>query len=181
MAEAASSTSVNVTWSPPSMPNGIITRYQVTYTRNDVMNAANTSGPATMIQLSGLEKFTNYTIAVRGFTDALGEESDPVSVRTNEDGKLYLFSDCMIHCQGTSKVFFMIEVVIEESWHLYNTTSVNLENNDTLTSIPKGHSILVRTTFVTAIVNIEVWIQWNGGMVGWWNGFFSICLCFFLS
>ena len=93
VAEAASSTSVNVTWSPPSMPNGIITRYQVTYTRNDVMDAAiqmtDTSGPATMIQLSGLERFGNYSITVRGFTDALGEASDPVSVRTNEDGKYY--------------------------------------------------------------------------------------------
>ena len=105
VAEAASSTSVNVTWSPPSMPNGIIRRYQVTYTRNDVMDATiqmtDTSGPATLIQLSGLERFADYTITVRGFTVALGEESDAVTVRTNEDGKLYLFSDCMIHCQGS--------------------------------------------------------------------------------
>ena len=64
VAEAASSTSVNVTWSPPSMPNGIITRYQVTYTRNDVMDAANTSGPATMIQLSGLEGFANRDMKI---------------------------------------------------------------------------------------------------------------------
>ena len=69
------------------MPNGIITHYQVTYTRNDVMDAANTSGPATMIQLSGLERFTNYTITVRGFTVDLGEASDPATVRTNEDGE----------------------------------------------------------------------------------------------
>ena len=91
MAEAASSTSVNVTWSPPSMPNGIIRRYQVTYTRNDVMDAAmqmmNTSGPATKIQLSGLERFANYNITVRGFTVALGEASDTATVRTNEDGE----------------------------------------------------------------------------------------------
>ena len=91
MTEAASSTSVNVTWSPPSMPNGIIRRYQVTYTRNDVMDAAiqmtNTSGPDTMIQLSGLERFANYAITVQGFTVALGDTSDPVSVRTNEDGE----------------------------------------------------------------------------------------------
>ena len=91
VAEAASSTSIIVTWCPPSMPSGIITRYQVTYTRNDVMDAAmqmaDTSGPATVIQLSGLERFANYTITVHGFTVALGEASDPVSVRTNEDGK----------------------------------------------------------------------------------------------
>ena len=91
VAEAASSTSVDVTWSPPSMLNGIIRRYQVTYTRNGVMDAAiqmtDTSGPATMIQLSGLERFANYNITVQGFTVALGEASDPVPVRTNEDGK----------------------------------------------------------------------------------------------
>ena len=91
VAEAASSTSVNVTWSPPSMPNGIIRHYQVTYTRNDVMDAAiqmtGTSGPATMIQLSGLERFANYTITVRGFTVALGDASGQVTIMTNEDGK----------------------------------------------------------------------------------------------
>ena len=91
VAEAASSTSFNVTWSPPSMPNGIITHYQVTYTRNDAMDAAiqmmDTSGPATMIQLSGLERFANYTITVQGFTVDLGDASDPVTVRTNEDGE----------------------------------------------------------------------------------------------
>ena len=88
MAEVTSSTSVDVTWNPPSMPNGIITHYEVNYTRNGAaLQMVNTSGSATMIQLSGLEKFANYTITVRGFTVAMGEASDPVSVRTNEDSK----------------------------------------------------------------------------------------------
>jgi ephrin-B len=90
VAVADSSTSVSVTWSEPNMPNGIITRYEVTYTRNDVMDAAMqqmniTSG--TTVQLLGLDEFSNYTISVRGFTVALGEVSDPVTVRTNEDGE----------------------------------------------------------------------------------------------
>jgi hypothetical protein len=76
------------------MPNGIITRYEVIYTRNDIVNATDqtrtTSGSATMIQLLGLDIFANYTISVQGFTNALGNASDPVTVRTNEDGGLKL-------------------------------------------------------------------------------------------
>jgi hypothetical protein len=72
------------------MPNGIITRYEVTYTRNDVMDAAMQQMnvmSGTTVQLLGLDIFANYTISVRGFTVALGEASDPVTVRTNEDGE----------------------------------------------------------------------------------------------
>ena len=91
MAEVTSSTSVDVTWNPPSMLNGIITHYEVNYTRNDVIDAAlqmtNTPGAATMVQLSDLDIFANYTITVRGFTVALGDASSPVTVTTNEGGK----------------------------------------------------------------------------------------------
>ena len=92
MAVAVSSTSVSVTWSEPNMTNGIITRYEVTYIRNDVIDAMEqmnaTSDSTTMIQLFGLDRFANYTISVRGFTNALGDASDPVTVRTNEDSEL---------------------------------------------------------------------------------------------
>ena len=70
------------------MPNGIIRRYEVNYTRNGATpQMMNTSGPATMIQLSGLEIFAIYTITVRGFTVAPGDASSQVTVMTNEDCK----------------------------------------------------------------------------------------------
>lgn len=41
--------------------------------------------------IRGLEKYTNYNITVLCFTDpGDGKRSDPVSVRTKEDGKFYL-------------------------------------------------------------------------------------------
>ena len=87
---ADSSTAVIVSWTAPSMPNGIITQYEVRYTRNDVENAVTqrmnvSSGTAT--QLSDLERFANYTVSVVAFTIAMGEESEAVTVRTNEDGE----------------------------------------------------------------------------------------------
>jgi hypothetical protein len=47
-----------------------------------------TSG--TTVQLLGLDIFANYTISVRGFTNALGNASDPVTIRTNEDSEIKL-------------------------------------------------------------------------------------------
>ena len=76
------------------MPNGIITRYEVTYIRNDVVGAMEqtntTSDSTTMIQLLGLDIFANYTITVRGVTVAVGGASDPVTARTNEDGEFII-------------------------------------------------------------------------------------------
>ena len=69
---------------------------------NAAMQMTDTSGPATMIQLSGLERFANYTITVLGFTVSLGEESDPVTVRTNEDGK----------CNGVTQYIHLLHVLM---------------------------------------------------------------------
>ena len=87
-AMASSSTAIDVTWTEPSMPNGVIRHYQVTYTRNDVMDAATQTinETSTAVQLTDLEKFANYTIFVQGFTVELGEQSDSVTARTDEDG-----------------------------------------------------------------------------------------------
>ncbi|ORU94952.1 MAG: hypothetical protein A6F71_10080 [Cycloclasticus sp. symbiont of Poecilosclerida sp. M] len=71
------------------MPNGIIRRYQVSYTRNDVIgdDTQTVNETTTAVQLTDLEKFANYTIFVQAFTVELGAQSDPVTARTNEDGK----------------------------------------------------------------------------------------------
>ena len=88
-AVASSSTAIDVTWTEPNMPNGVIRRYQVTYTRNDVMDTTpqTVDETSTAVQLTDLEKFANYTIFVQGFTVELGAQSDPVTARTDEDSK----------------------------------------------------------------------------------------------
>ena len=90
MAMSSSSTSINVTWTKPSMPNGLIRRYIVTYYRTDSglsdMQEVNITSTTTT-QLSGLDIFTNYTIFVEAVTVARGSMSEMVIEMTNEDGK----------------------------------------------------------------------------------------------
>ena len=96
MAEASSSTSITVTWTEPSMPNGVIRRYNVTYfrTANGMSDMQQVSVTTTTAELSGLDIFTSYTIFVEAFTVAVGAASDTVTEVTNEDGKSsMLFAD----------------------------------------------------------------------------------------
>ncbi|XP_031569306.1 protein sidekick-2-like [Actinia tenebrosa] len=88
-----SSTSINVTWLaiPPPLVAGILTSYLIKYTELDDEGKNVTSllkiVPATQltIELTGLEKYTDYNITVRGATVEIGVESSPVMVRTHED------------------------------------------------------------------------------------------------
>ena len=89
IATASSSTSITVTWAAPSMPNGVIRRYTVTYYRSGVgiSDARRVDvTTSTRAELSGLSIFTNYTISVQAFTVSLGGSSS-VTRRTNEDGE----------------------------------------------------------------------------------------------
>ena len=91
-AVATSSTSVTVTWTEPSMPNGLIRRYIITYYRTDSgltdsQEVNITSNDTTTAVLSGLDIFTNYTIFVEAVTVATGDMSERVTVMTDEDGE----------------------------------------------------------------------------------------------
>ena len=90
MAVPDSSTAINVSWNEPEILNGVITDYIVTYFPSD--DPESETNISTMmntltLQLTGLEKFTNYTISVLAVTVSPGEPSQSVTVRTNEDGK----------------------------------------------------------------------------------------------
>ena len=99
MATASSSTSITVTWTAPSMPNGVIRRYIVNYYRSrlgifDSRQIDVTTG--TRVVLSGLDIFTSYSIFVQAFTNVLGRaDSNPVTQRTNEDGQSLNFKTVM--------------------------------------------------------------------------------------
>ena len=93
-----SSTSILVKWGdvPAADQNGIILSYTVTYTaipdgspQTKVVNA-----PATDTTLTGLNKFTTYSIIVFASTSkGVGNVSEPTVVITDEDGKL-LYTSC---------------------------------------------------------------------------------------
>ena len=95
-ATALSSNEIEVSWEevPAISRNGIITIYGVQYepleTFDDQISIAmvNTSGPVLTLNLTGLEEYVEYNISVRAYTSTgPGPYSDPVTVRTLEDGK----------------------------------------------------------------------------------------------
>lgn len=96
-----SSTSLNVTWQevPTGFVHGIPTGYRVFYSRTED-NGANVTQvvvPASKrhVHLTGLDKFTNYTIKVAAFTRiGVGAKSPGVIVSTDEDGIEGIFLLC---------------------------------------------------------------------------------------
>jgi len=97
---SVSSTSVMITWSPPVMPNGIITDYSVSYVpgqslstvdySTDGNTSVNVGNNKTNITLTSLRIATNYNIAIAAHTVAgIGPYSNPVEcmVQTLEDGE----------------------------------------------------------------------------------------------
>ena len=88
-----SSTSVNVTWHrvPAGFVHGILRGYRVFYsrTKDSGANTMQAVLPANKwhVHLTGLEKFTNYTIQVAAFTRiGDGAMSRALTVSTDEDG-----------------------------------------------------------------------------------------------
>ena len=94
-ANNASSTSISVNWTAPSIPRGIITSYTITYyiTQNGPSSSAmvdEEDGSATSTVIRDLMKYTNYTVFVQASTSVgIGDSSDVVTVVTDEDGEQY--------------------------------------------------------------------------------------------
>ena len=59
-------TTITLTWLPPPTPNGVIIKYQVTYSTNGVVNTYSTTTPS--VTITGLEPRTSYTFSVVGYT-----------------------------------------------------------------------------------------------------------------
>ena len=88
----SSSTSILVTWDevPADQQNGFITNYTIAYhsqTEND--NGSVLAGPDDRQKnLTNLQEYVNYNITVFASTvKGNGPASDPVIVRTDQDGK----------------------------------------------------------------------------------------------
>ena len=83
-----SSTSIQVTWDPPSDINGVFQRYVIMVTRLEPRNSSNqtldtSNVNVTMFNITGLEEYERYTIVVYGETDAgvgPGSELDKLSI-----------------------------------------------------------------------------------------------------
>ena len=94
-ATAIDSTTIMITWSPPVMPNGIITNYNVSYVPGQSLSTADYSTDGNVIgsndttyNLSSLRVATNYSITIAAHTIVgIGPySSDNCTVQTMEDG-----------------------------------------------------------------------------------------------
>ena len=95
--EASSSTTINVTWSAPAEPNGIIQNYLIEYGKspNHQPTEKVVTNRTFQFTLTGLEKFTTYYIKVRGKTSVRGDASGVLNATMFEERKYcYLFILC---------------------------------------------------------------------------------------
>ena len=94
--QSLSSKSILVTWNevPPADQNGIIMSYNITYqslTENH-SNSTTVNYTVRQVTLSDLKEFVNYSITVFASTKiGDGPASDPVYVKTDEDGKYFYY------------------------------------------------------------------------------------------
>ena len=103
-ATAVSSTEIMVTWYevPGLDQNGIIIDYEVQIEPLDfpadiMTNLVTTTNLSILV--TGLEEYINYSIAVRAYTSVgPGPYSDPVTVRTSEDGNVLIYYLSLIQC-----------------------------------------------------------------------------------
>ena len=86
---SASSTSVELSWTPPTDPNGNVTSYHIEYQYESKSNfhgnrEINTTAPASVTNytVAGLEENTLYNFTVSAETSAGRGEGSTVSVRT---------------------------------------------------------------------------------------------------
>ena len=82
-----SSSTINLTWLPPQVPNGILLRYEVILNNESVVNV--TSGK-TQYLATGLNPATEYGFSVVSYNSAGGTQSETVFVITEESGKCIL-------------------------------------------------------------------------------------------
>ena len=92
-----SSTSVNVTWSPPTpdLTFGILRSFEIGYyitsqPENSLQSIQNIPSIDREYEITGLMEFTNYSIEVSAITIDNGPFSSPVTVVTDEDSKMIM-------------------------------------------------------------------------------------------
>ena len=87
LASVINSTTVEVTWDPPSITNGILRYYTVVYGSSDDMEMMGVNSSDVTVLVSGLDPFTNYAFYVLAVTITPSEPSDNVTVLTDEGGE----------------------------------------------------------------------------------------------
>ena len=86
-----SSTSIEVSWDPPTSFNGPNEGYEVMYIRIET-NVSNTipNISETSVNISGLEKYELYSVQVVALSDKGPGDEIEITILTDEDGKLVI-------------------------------------------------------------------------------------------
>ena len=112
----SSSTSIWVDWEtvPIADQNGIILTYTVTYRAlpAGIPHTAKVRAPSTQVTLTGLKKYTNYSILV--FASTLkgdGNASHQIIVTTDEDSKLPKGAKTLNNAKQIAVVSIVVDVV----------------------------------------------------------------------
>ena len=103
-----------VTWLPvpDGFVHGILKGYRILFKTDHDRFYRNVTTVNQSFELTGLEKFTNYTVKVLAFTRiGDGNISDPVIVSTDEDGKLSTRSYIYEGCQRKVSISFSIKML----------------------------------------------------------------------
>ena len=86
---------IDIVWSEPMYPNGIITGYTVTVSETDspadvVYGDANVAVPNVIVESVMVLPFTNYTVSVGASTSAGQGEESAVTIESPEAGRDYI-------------------------------------------------------------------------------------------
>ena len=106
------STTVNVTWSPPRFPNGLLTRYEVyRYDPTDLTRpnlATSTLGTMLNALVTGLAPYTNYQISIRACNSkGCTGHSSRASFQTLPDGKIFYHATVSLYVSLKSPVLLV--------------------------------------------------------------------------
>lgn len=97
--DSISSSEVNVSWSPPLIPNGVILYYSVEYWNTTHTLNITTHTPSVL--LSNLRKYAHYRLSIQAATRVgLGNHSSEIlNITTLEDGEcLYVYVCVRVTC-----------------------------------------------------------------------------------
>lgn len=91
-ATTLSSTTIQITWSTPAIPNGVLTHFQVLlrgspFTGAGIVVFNATAAAELSVVVEGLSPDTEYEFSVQSFTAAGGTASEWVRERSEEDGE----------------------------------------------------------------------------------------------
>ncbi|MED6236773.1 hypothetical protein ATANTOWER_013985, partial [Ataeniobius toweri] len=85
---ALSPTSIQVSWEPPSLPNGPVLGYRLLWTESPSGKEQSVEVSGLNYKMDGLNRFTEYTVRVLAINRyGPGTASESVSVTTQSDGE----------------------------------------------------------------------------------------------